>query len=229
MPIVSVTQLKGGVGKSTITANLAGEFILAHRTVMLFDLDPQKSLTRWAQRGHGLLRSKVQVMEVEAGQDRLKMFSAAVYAALEQVDIVLLDSPPGFQAPALAAAFVADIALVPVTPSPLDLMSAKEARDLLRHTHQLRAGRKPIIAFVPSKLTRTTWSRNLAEHLQAYGERVLPGITQRAALVDSILEGLTLREYEQRNSGVEDFRLLAAAVLQTMGGEQHVTREIEAR
>ncbi len=45
MHIVSVINYKGGVGKTTVTANLAAE--LAHRgyNVLLLDLDPQASLT----------------------------------------------------------------------------------------------------------------------------------------------------------------------------------------
>lgn len=45
MKIVSVINYKGGVGKTTLTANLSGE--LAHRgyRVLMIDLDPQASLT----------------------------------------------------------------------------------------------------------------------------------------------------------------------------------------
>ena len=45
MKIVSVINYKGGVGKTTLTANLAAE--LAHRgyKVLMVDLDPQASLT----------------------------------------------------------------------------------------------------------------------------------------------------------------------------------------
>jgi len=45
MPIVSVINYKGGVGKTTTTANLAGELAWHGRKVLLVDLDPQASLT----------------------------------------------------------------------------------------------------------------------------------------------------------------------------------------
>ena len=44
-PIVSVVNLKGGVGKTTITANLGATFASLGRRVLLVDLDHQGSLT----------------------------------------------------------------------------------------------------------------------------------------------------------------------------------------
>nr|VFK78720.1 MAG: chromosome partitioning protein [Candidatus Kentron sp. SD] len=45
MHIVSVINYKGGVGKTTMTANLAAELAWRGRSVLLIDLDPQASLT----------------------------------------------------------------------------------------------------------------------------------------------------------------------------------------
>ena len=45
MPVVSVINYKGGVGKTTITANLAAELGWRGHNVLLIDLDPQASLT----------------------------------------------------------------------------------------------------------------------------------------------------------------------------------------
>ena len=48
MAVIAVIQQKGGVGKSTITANVAGELVRKGRTVKVLDLDPQQSLVIWA-------------------------------------------------------------------------------------------------------------------------------------------------------------------------------------
>lgn len=45
MPVVSVINYKGGVGKTTVTANLAAELARRGRQVLLVDLDSQASLT----------------------------------------------------------------------------------------------------------------------------------------------------------------------------------------
>jgi chromosome partitioning protein len=45
MKIVSVINYKGGVGKTTVTANLAAELAFRGHKVLMIDLDPQASLT----------------------------------------------------------------------------------------------------------------------------------------------------------------------------------------
>lgn len=45
MNIVSVINYKGGVGKTTVTANLASELSLQGQKVLVVDLDPQANLT----------------------------------------------------------------------------------------------------------------------------------------------------------------------------------------
>ncbi len=45
MAVVSILNYKGGVGKTTVTANLAAEIAHRGRRVLLIDMDPQASLT----------------------------------------------------------------------------------------------------------------------------------------------------------------------------------------
>jgi chromosome partitioning protein len=44
-PVVSIINYKGGVGKTTVTANIGAELARRGRRVLLVDLDPQASLT----------------------------------------------------------------------------------------------------------------------------------------------------------------------------------------
>ncbi len=45
MKTISVINYKGGVGKTTITANLAAEMAFRGKKILAIDLDPQASLT----------------------------------------------------------------------------------------------------------------------------------------------------------------------------------------
>lgn len=211
MAVIAVIQQKGGVGKSTITANLAAELIQLKRSVILLDLDPQQSLTQWAQMGDGLLKGRVRPVDVD--ERKHQAFRAAVDTAKRESDHVLLDSPPGFPEAGMLAALVADIALLPVTPSPLDLLAAKQALELMREAQRQRGGKRPVIAFIPSKVVQsTTLGRDLPENLKALGEVVLPGISQRIAVAEAVLEGFTVREYFPESESVVEFKALAKAV-----------------
>lgn len=208
--IVAVIQQKGGVGKSTIAANLAGELVENHHKVVVLDLDPQQSLTEWAHSGHGQLRDCVRTVELTV--NKAQEFRLALDAAQAEAAYILLDCPPGFPEAGMLAALAADVALLPVTPSPLDMRAVKEAVVMMREAQRVRGG-KPLIAFVPSKMTRTTLASQLPEFLAGLGELVLPSIGQRVAVAESVLQGLTVREYLGVCDGVvAEFSLLAREV-----------------
>ena len=122
--VIAVTGRKGGIGKSTITGNLAGELVALGFNVRVLDTDPQQSLLGWANLGDGLLKRITSAVETEHPEH----FKQAVEAAKKQADIVLIDTPPAFADPALLASLLADIVLLPAGPSPLDIMAARDAR-----------------------------------------------------------------------------------------------------
>ncbi len=45
MKIISVINYKGGVGKTTVTSNIAGELARRGKRVLILDMDAQASLT----------------------------------------------------------------------------------------------------------------------------------------------------------------------------------------
>lgn len=209
MAVVAIIQQKGGVGKSTITANVAAELVAKGRTVQVFDLDPQQSLVAWAGLGEGTLKDIVEPLDTEDP----RKFKAALDKANSWADRILLDCPPGLPDTGLMAALVADLALLPVTPSPLDVMASKKAIDLMREAQKQRKDRKPTIALVPSRVAQNTvLGRDLKDSIKPLGELVLPGISTRIAIAEAVLQGLTLREYAPSNDGVEEFRLLTNAI-----------------
>ena len=209
MAIIAVIQQKGGVGKSTITANLAGELLHKKRSVRILDLDPQQSLVTWAGLGSGILRDVVIPTSVQS----VKQFKAAVDKASNEADWVLLDCPPGLPDAGLMAALVTDVALLPVSPAPLDVIESKKVLALIRDAQRQRKGSLPVIGYVPSKVIHNTiLAKDLANTLRPTKELVLPGITQRTAIAESVLKGMTLREYAPRSEGVIEFETLLKAV-----------------
>jgi chromosome partitioning protein len=208
MAIVAVAGRKGGIGKSTIAGNLAAEFAAMKRTVRVLDADPQHSLVAWAEQGDGMLARVVEKVEGGAGTLR-----ARVRQAEKDVDIVIVDTPPGAPDVAYEAALAADLMLLPCGPSPLDLFALKEALSLALKARAERRSKKPRIRFVPSKvLMSTNLGRGLASSLEKMGKKVLPPIGQRIVVAEAVSSGLTVAEYAPDSPAPEEFRELAKAV-----------------
>jgi chromosome partitioning protein len=208
MAIIAVGGRKGGVGKSTIVGNLAGEFARMGRSVVVLDADPQHSLVTWAEQGDGMLSRCVE--KVENGASTLRARARTVE---KEADIVLIDTPPGMPETAYQAALAADLMLLPCGPSPLDLYALKEALALSLKARAERRSKKPRIRFVPSKvLMNTNLGRGLASSLKDMGRKVLPAIGQRVVVAEAVASGLTVAEYAPQSPAHEEFRALAKAV-----------------
>jgi chromosome partitioning protein len=206
--VIAITGRKGGVGKTSLTANLAAELQALGHTVAVLDTDPQQSLKAWAGLGSGLLSEIVEAVDTTHPE----RFRAKVQEATKTADRVLIDTPPGFADPALLAALLADVVLLPAGPSPLDILAARDAVTLVREARSQRGGKKPLIRFVPSRVSHTTLSRDLATSLKDLGEKVFPSIKQRVVVAEAALNGLTVLEYAPGSPARQEFRALARAL-----------------
>jgi len=209
MGIIAVAGRKGGIGKSTIAGNLAGEFAAMGRTVAVLDADPQHSLAAWASQGEGMLSKCTERVGHGTG-DGLR---AHARKAAKTAEIVVIDTPPGITETLYDAAMVADIVLLPCGPSPLDLFALKDALSLTLKARAERRSKKPRVRFVPSRVTmNTNLGRGLSSSLENMGKKVLPGISQRVAVAEAVNYGLTVREYSGATVSQDEFRALAKAV-----------------
>ena len=216
MAVVVIAGRKGGIGKSTIAGNLAGEFAAMGKTVAALDADPQHSLAAWADQGEGMLSRCVEKVSGGKSDDMRDKVRAAQKAA----DIVLIDTPPGMQDVAYQAMLVADLALLPCGPSPLDLFPLKEALALALKARAERRSKKPRIRFVPSKvLKNTTLGRELSSSLEQMGKKVLPEIGQRIVVAEAVMSGLTVQEYAPGSAAQTEFEQLAKAVDKLLRGK----------
>ncbi|MGA2184005.1 MAG: ParA family protein [Bryobacteraceae bacterium] len=209
MAIIAVAGRKGGIGKSTIAGNLAGEFAAMGRTVVVLDADPQHSLAAWASQGDGLLSQCVEkVNDGNVGELRAKARAFEKHA-----DIVLIDTPPGMPDTTYHAALLADLMLLPCGPSPLDLYALKDALALSLKARAQRRAKKPRIRLVPSRvLMNTNLGRGLSSSLEAMGKKVLPSIGQRVVVAEAVASGLTVCEYAPGSAAHAEFEKLAKAV-----------------
>ena len=116
MPVIALVGNKGGAGKTTLCINLASA--LAERdTTVLLDADPQQSSHNWHAIADG--NSTFPVISASEGIAR----AAAEHASSARY--VLIDCPPSVHSEQTSDALSrADLALIPVQPSPLDLWAS---------------------------------------------------------------------------------------------------------
>jgi chromosome partitioning protein len=209
MAVIAVANLKGGVGKSTIAVNVACELAARHRVILL-DADAQGSATHWCNQG------QLPIAHEHAPLDNARDAARWIQAVLRhqgEADYVVIDCPPHIGAATEAAVGVADLVLVPATPSGVDLVAAIAALDLIRRAREARQDAGPRCLLVPSRVDRRTSSgREIETALRQFGEPITPCVCQRAALVDSFSAGQWIGQYAADSPAHQEIAALARAV-----------------
>jgi chromosome partitioning protein len=134
MPVIVVANPKGGVGKSTLSTQVAGCLAAAGHAVMLGDIDRQQSARQWlALRPPHL--PPIQGWDV-AGTDIVRPPKGTTH--------VVLDTPAGLHGKRLEAVMkIADRMLIPLQPSLFDIQATHafvQAVREYRRAHQVQIG-----------------------------------------------------------------------------------------
>jgi chromosome partitioning protein len=204
--LIAVGNLKGGTGKSTIAVNLACALRDADRTVALVDADPQGTATDW-QEGGGL-PVLVETLPLSSPRDAQR-WVARVLALKAGADYVVVDLPPQVGSGIASALLVADLLLVPVSPSGVDLRATGRALDLLRRARAVRGGGKPAAMLVPSRVDRrTVIGQRVHSTLGQLGLQVGPQICQRSAHVSAFAAGTWVGGYAPGSPAHREIRVL---------------------
>lgn len=126
--VIVITNQKGGCGKTTLAMNLAG-IVGLNNKVLLVDGDPQGSATRWAASSSDEKPFPAAVMGLANAGDKVHR---EIKKYINDYDYIFIDCPPAVENSFTASALlIADLALVPIVPSPTDLWSAVGIQKLI--------------------------------------------------------------------------------------------------
>ena len=155
MPVIVVANPKGGVGKSTLSTNLAGYLASRGHSVMLGDVDRQQSALTWLS-----IRPKnlPAIGTWETQHDE-------IVRPPKGTTHVVLDTPAGLHGKRLDEVMkLADKVIIPLQPSIFDIHATHAfVRDLLAH----RRSDKVKFAIIGMRVREGTIS---ADHLRAFVE-----------------------------------------------------------
>jgi chromosome partitioning protein len=181
MPIVVVANPKGGVGKSTLSTNVAGYFARKGRAVMLGDADRQQSSALWLKLRPPEARP-IQTWDVSKD---------LIARPPKDVTHVVLDTPAGLHGARLKDVLkLADKVLVPLQPSIFDIYATRDFLDELAESR--RAGKLQVGIVGMRVDMRTISADKLGEFLTGLGLPVLGALRDTQNYVHMAARGLTL-------------------------------------
>ncbi len=113
MPIIAVANLKGGVGKSTITQNLAVCLRQKNKSVCIVDTDTeQKSTAEWGERREQNELPNIPIFLVDENT-----LASRTTEVADEFDFVIVDGSPALSEITTKIVLIADLVVVPVMPS----------------------------------------------------------------------------------------------------------------
>jgi chromosome partitioning protein len=205
--IISILNLKGGVGKTTIATNLA--VCLAHRgkDVCLIDTDiEQKSSSDW----HGKRSEDLPSITVVAATTPSQIGENTRKLATKY-DVVIMDGTPHVGEITDRAILVSDLVLIPLEPSIYSLDAFhnfyKNLVYLIKKREML-GERLEIRILVNKVIQNTSVSRDILDALRDYELTIFDArLVNRTAYARSAEEGKGVTEWHDNNAKLEFERL----------------------
>jgi chromosome partitioning protein len=209
--VITIAQQKGGAGKTTLAAHLAIAWAGQGRRVALVDIDPQGSLAAW----HALRAERL-------GNGRTGLDFAAITgwrtaAEVERRagnhDIVVVDSPPHAETEAKLAIRAADLVILPVQASPMDVWATRPTLDLAAQE------KVPALLVLNRVPPRANLTETMLAKLAELGAIVAEArIGNRVALATALAEGLGITEAAASSRAAEEITAVAAEIARRAKG-----------
>jgi len=204
--VLTIAQQKGGSGKTTLAINIAVEAVKRGMKVAVVDTDPQGSLGRWF------------MTRLEHSEPDIELSTASAWGVAYEVgklantyDLVVIDTPPKADSDLRPALRVADLVLVPIAASHVDLWATEGVLDLARREH------RPVLVTLNRTKSNTRLGAEIAE-AAAELDAILAdtSIANRVAFAEAPGLGLGVSEMPKAKKAAEEVENLFSEILTTL-------------
>ncbi len=193
--VISITNMKGGVGKSTVTQNLAVCFAHKGYKTCIVDTDYElQTSTKWAAERTEDLPS---VPTFAVKNDEL---SKRVVALKKDFDIVIIDGTPALFELSTRAIILSDVVILPILPSIADIWTLEK---FMSGYEEARSAKESMGATVEAYILLNKFNENL--NLDKEAVEVLRGF-EIPVLKATLATRIAYREVMPQGKGVIEYR-----------------------
>ena len=226
--IIAVTNQKGGSGKTTLSMQLAGALARRGNKVLVVDADPQGTATRWAAAADDDKPFPASVVSLSAASSKVHR---EVKKFVDDYDFIIIDCPPAADSPVpQSALLIADLALVPIIPSPLDMWAAVGIRQVIENVGDINETLKSRLVINQCQ-PNTTLAKEALEILPEFGIDLCPAyIHQRQVYRQSAVFGQSVHDFGSKaEQAIAEIEALTNEVVALLGGKRRARVESRAK
>lgn len=206
--IIGMLNQKGGVGKTTLSVNIAHELTRKNPNakVLVVDSDPQQSALNWSE-----------VRETSPPFDIIGFAKKSLHRDLPSVasnyEFIVIDGPPRVTELARSCIMASDIIIIPCTPSPYDIWASSETVALINESRIYKEKLKSVFA-INRRIINTAIGRDVAEALEDLKTPVLKShVSQRVIFAESAASGMTVFDMEPEGKAAQEITNLVNEIL----------------
>lgn len=208
--IISVMNLKGGVGKTTVSTNLATCFASEGTKVCIGDLDnSQFSSKKWnMQRGD--IQPAIPVFGISGyrsqsgfSSEEGKEMAQTVKSLSNDYEVVVLDGAPVFEELATWMILVSDLVVCPIQTSALDVWTMKNIKQKIDQL-SVMGQNKEVRLLLNFYNAQRKLDKDIEQALVDIGMNVFKArLTNRVAYKEAIIDGLGVIETKDKKAAEE--------------------------
>ncbi len=205
--IISVTNLKGGVGKSTLAQNLAVYLARKGRNLCIADTDvEQQTSVKW-----GSVRSGIEdgsVPEIPVFLINPDTISDQILNKLgKKYDLVIIDGTPALTELTTRIIIMSDVVITPILASATDVWALEtflRRYEEARITKEAMGGKVQLYVLLNKYNERTNLDREIGEAIGEMDVNLLATkISTRVAYKEATVQGLGIMELKDKNAQLE--------------------------